>query len=480
MKKLQAIFITMSERIPTMPNKTIRTRFAPSPTGFMHLGNLRTALYAWLYARANKGKFILRIEDTDQSRLVEGAVDVIYATMRQCGLDWDEGPDIGGDYAPYIQSERKDSYMQYALQLVESGHAYYCYCEAGSEEDCACRNRQDGISKVIRQKTPTEGSTTFRDEIYGDITVQNSEIEDQILIKSDGMPTYNFANVIDDHSMNITHIIRGNEYLSSTPKYNLLYDAFGWDIPTYIHVPPIMRNATQKLSKRDGDAYFEDFKDRGYLTPAIINYIALLGWSPRGDIAEQEIFSLDELVAAFDADGISKSPAIFDIEKMRAINAEHIRRLSLDMFKTHALPYVMYYLNDNDIWVDYDTLCKALQPRCEVLTDIKSQIDFIPAPLPYEPALYANKKMKTSVETAKDALTAALDIVSSCDFNKDTLYAAFKELADRTERKPGFYLYPLQVALTGKPSVPGGGLDICIVLGREVSVARINAAIAAL
>jgi glutamyl-tRNA synthetase len=395
---------------------------------------------------------VLRIEDTDRSRYVEGAVDVIYSTLRDCGMTWDEGPDIGGSYAPYIQSERKDDYMKYAKQLIESGHAY----------------ESEG---AIWQKMPTQGSTTFHDEIYGSITVENSEIEDQVLIKSDGMPTYNFANVIDDHAMNITHIIRGNEYLSSTPKYNLLYESFGWEIPTYIHCPQIMRDAAHKLSKRDGDAYFEDFVEKGYLISAIINYIALLGWSPKG---ENEIFTLDELIEAFGTDGISKSPAIFDEQKMRAINAEHIRRLSPEEFKEIAKPYI------GNFPIDYDILCAALQPRTEVLTEIPPQVDFISGVAQYSPNVYANKKMKTGPETALEALKIVLEALESVDFVKDTIFNKLKTIAEQNEKKVGFYLYPLQVALSGKTTVPGGGLDVCIMLGKEESVKRIKDAIALL
>jgi len=409
----------------------------------MHLGNLRTALYAWLFARANEGTFILRIEDTDQSRYVEGAVDVILDTLMQCGLDWDEGP--------IVQSERKDEYRKYALELVEKGLAYH----------------DEG---AIRQRVPKEGATTFSDSIYGDITVQNSEIEEQVLLKSDGMPTYNFANVIDDHLMGITHIIRGNEYLSSTPKYNLLYEAFGWEIPTYIHVPQIMRDATHKLSKRDGDAYFSDYVSKGYLTPAIINYIALLGWSPKGELAEQEIFTLDELVAAFGTEGISKSPAIFDLEKLRAINAEHIRRLPLDEFTKFARPYI------GEFDIDYAILCAALQPRTEVLTDIGEQVGFIETVGMYSPNVYMNKKMKTAPDTALEALKAVLAVLEQGDFVKERIFEELKAVAESNERKVGWYLYPLQVALSGKTTVPGGGLDICIMFGKDESVRRVKAA----
>ncbi|MDR2531757.1 MAG: glutamate--tRNA ligase [Oscillospiraceae bacterium] len=427
----------------------IRTRFAPSPTGFMHLGVLRTALYAWLYAKKHNGAFILRIEDTDRTRYVEGAVDVIYETLKICGLNWDEGPDVGGDFAPYIQSERRDSYMKYALELVEKDMAYH----------------QDG---AIRQKTPSVGNTVFRDEIFGEITVNNTEIEDQVLIKSDGMPTYNFANVIDDHLMNITHIIRGSEFLSSTPKYILLYEALGWKPPVFIHVSPIMRDENNKLSKRDGDAYVSDFIEKGYLIEAVINYIALLGWSPKG---ENEFFTLDELMNEFSLDGVSKSPAIFDELKMRTVNAHYIRNLAPEKFKELALPFI------GNPPENVDVLCAALQPRTELLTDIASQVDFIEKPCDYELDLYNNKKMKTSPETALVALGEALWAIKEHEFSRDDIYNAFKALADDSEVKIGFFLYPLQVALTGKQTAPGGGLDICIMLGKEESVKRIRTAI---
>ena len=467
--------------------RKVRTRFAPSPTGFMHLGGLRTALYAWLYAKKNNGEFILRIEDTDRTRYVEGAVDVIYETLRGCGLNWDEGPDIKGDYEPYIQSERMKSglYMKHAEELVEKGRAYYCFCtgerlqarqDFGSY-DRHCRDitqeeteekLKSDIPFVIRQKTPLDGETSFKDEIYGEITVPNAEIEDQILIKSDGMPTYNFANVIDDHTMKISHIIRGNEFLSSTPKYILLYEAFGWQPPVFIHVSQIMRDASHKLSKRDGDAYFSDFIEKGFLTQAIINYIALLGWSPKG---ENEIFSLDELISEFDLSGISKSPAIFDEVKMRAINAHYIRNLPLNEFKRLALPYIAGEP------ADIDVLCAALQPRTEVLTDIAPQTDFIARVPDYELDLYYNKKMKTTPESALEALKDALPLLESCVFGREGIYNAFTELAASREKKTGWYLYPLQVALSGKQSAPGGGLDICVMLGRDETVRRIKSAL---
>jgi len=433
----------------------IRTRFAPSPTGFMHLGVLRTALYAWLYAKKHDGTFILRIEDTDQARYVDGAVEVIYNTLKTCGLNWDEGPDIGGNFAPYIQSERKDFYMKYAEELIAKGAAY----------------KQDG---AVWQKTPTDGEVTFTDEIFGEITVQNSEIEDQVLIKSDGMPTYNFANVIDDHLMEITHIIRGSEFLSSTPKYILLYEALGWTPPAFIHVAPIMRDANNKLSKRDGDAYFSDFIEKGFLVEAVLNYIALLGWSPKG---ENEFFTLSELTEAFNLDGISKAPAIFDEVKMRAINANYIRNLAPEKFKELAMPHICRGEQCSPA-VNYDILCAALQPRTEVLTDITPQVDFLSAVIAYDNELYFNKKMKTTPETALVALGEALWAIEEHEeFDRDSLFNSFKALADDSEVKVGFFLYPLQVALTGKQSAPGGGLDICIMLGKEESVKRIKTAI---
>ncbi|MCL2076926.1 MAG: glutamate--tRNA ligase [Oscillospiraceae bacterium] len=457
----------------------VRTRFAPSPTGFMHLGGLRTALYAFIFARKHGGNFILRIEDTDRARYVEGATEVIYETLRECGLNWDEGSDKGGGYAPYIQSERmKDGlYMKYALELIEKYEAYYCYC-LPEAETCDCKNskiRKPDIPFVIRQRIPCGGTTAFKDEVYGEIKVDNSEIEDQILIKSDGMPTYNFANVIDDHTMNITHVIRGNEFLSSTPKHVLLYKAFGWEPPVYIHAAPIMRDASHKLSKRDGDAYFSDFKAKGYLTRAIVNYIALLGWSPKG---ENEIFSLEELSSEFDISGISKSPAIFDEVKMRAINAHYIRTLPLEEFKLLAMPYICASAPESEPpAIDYDILCAALQPRTEVLTDITPQVDFIFEVRDYQADLYNNKKMKTSPETAFSALKDSLKIINTDGFSRDEIYDAFKALSEKNGVKIGYYLYPLQVALTGKPAAPGGGLDICVMLGKDESLRRIEKAI---
>ena len=391
--------------------KRVRTRFAPSPTGSMHIGNLRTALYTYLIAKKNKGDFILRIEDTDRERYVDGAIDVIYDTLKKAGLKWDEGPDIGGPVGPYIQSERMGMFKEYALKLVESGDAYYCFCDKERLEevrkiqeashiapmyDRHCRNLSEeeiqeklksGVPYVIRQKMPLEGTTTFHDEIYGDITVENNTLDDQILIKTDGMPTYNFANVVDDHTMGITHVVRGNEYLSSTPKYNLLYKAFGWDVPVYVHCSPVMKDQTTKLSKRNGDASFEDLLAKGYLTEAVVNFIALLGWAPKG---EQEIFTLDELIEEFDIKGISKSPAIFDPIKLKAINGEYIRRMPLDDFIEKAMPYIRQTVKREDI--DFKVLCSVLQPRTELFTDIPEQVDFIDKLPEYDTALYCHKK----------------------------------------------------------------------------------------
>ena len=484
-----------------MLNNSVRTRFAPSPTGYMHVGNLRTALYAYLKARsAPDGVFILRIEDTDQGRYVEGAVDIIYNTLRQTGLTWDEGPDVGGPVGPYVQSERMGMFKQYAEQLVKEGKAYYCFRtterleqlheqqkaagEAVGHYDRHCRNLSPeevaeklaaGTPYVIRQKCPTEGVTGFDDAVYGHIEVNNAELEDQILIKADGMPTYNFANVVDDHLMGITHVIRGSEYLSSTPNYNLLYEAFGWRVPVYIHCPPVMKDAHNKLSKRNGDASYQDLVAKGYLSEAILNYILLLGWSPKG---EQEIFTLEEMCKIFDESGISKSPAIFDPLKLRAINAEYIRRLTPEQFRKMADPWIDQAVHRP---IDRDLLCANLQPRCEVLGEIPEQLDFFDAVLPYGPELYANKKQKTTPETAKTALEALKPVLEGLDsWNKDAIFEACKALAEQMEVKNGWLLYPLGIALSGKQRTPGGGTDLAAMLGKEETLARLDAALAAL
>lgn len=482
-----------------MNTENIRTRFAPSPTGFMHIGNLRTALYTYIIAKKYGGKFILRIEDTDQGRYVEGATDVIYNTLRSCGLNWDEGPDIGGPVGPYVQSERMGIFKEYAEKLVETGHAYYCFCtkermDKVHEEQQAkgitptydrhCRDLPKdevdrllaaGTPYVIRQKVPLEGTTTFHDELYGDITVPNADLDDQILLKADGMPTYNFANVVDDHLMEITHVVRGNEYLSSAPKYNLLYEAFGWEVPTYIHVEHIMRDATHKLSKRDGDAYFGDFTDKGYYIPAILNYIALLGWAPKG---EQEIFTLDELVKEFDISGISKSPAIFDPVKMTAINAEWLRRIPQEEFKELALPYIRQTCKREDI--DLDVLIKVLQPRTELLSDIPEKVDFIDELREYSNDLFFNKKMKTSAETALPALQAVLPIlenISKSDWTEENIHSAVFAEIEKLGVKNGWVLLPMRAALSGKAMTPGGGIELAAILGKSDSISRIKKAL---
>ena len=472
----------------------VRTRFAPSPTGYMHVGNLRTALYAYLLAKKDDGTFILRIEDTDQERYVEGAVDVIYNTLKNVGMFWDEGPDVGGDYGPYIQSERMGMYMDYAKKLVETGDAYYCFCDKDRLEevrtiqkasgmapkyDGHCRNLSKeeieenlkaGKPFVIRQKMPETGTTSFNDVVFGEITVENSNLDDQILIKADGMPTYNFANVIDDHTMGITHVIRGSEYLSSTPKYNLLYKAFGWDIPTYIHCSPVMKNATEKLSKRNGDASYQDLIAKGYLSDAVINYIALLGWSPKG---ENEIFSLDELKAEFSVDGISKSPAIFDSLKLKAVNGEHIRRLSPEEFKEMALPYIRETCKREDI--DLQLLCKMLQPRTELLTDIPEQVDFIDALPEYDTALYEHKKMKTDKVIAKEMLIKTLPVIEELDeFSEEAIHAALFKLIEELGVKNGTVLWPMRVAVSGKQFTPGGATQIAEIIGKEETIKRIK------
>ena len=478
---------------------TVRTRFAPSPTGYMHVGNLRTALYTYLQAKHSGGTFILRIEDTDQGRFVEGATDIIYNTLKATGLTWDEGPDIGGPVGPYVQSQRMGMFRQYAEQLVAEGKAYYCFCTperleelhaaqkaAGevSHYDGHCRDLSPeevkalldaGIPYVIRQKIPKEGTTSFDDMVYGHIEVENAELDDQILIKTDGMPTYNFANVVDDHLMGITHVIRGSEYLSSTPKYNLLYQAFGWEIPTYIHCPPVMKDAQNKLSKRNGDASYQDLVAKGYLPAAVLNYLLLLGWAPEG---EQEIFSLDEMIKIWDPTRVSKSPAIFDPLKLRAINAAYIRALPAEEFRRLADPFIDSAVH---VDIDRDLLCANLQPRCEVLEDIPPQLDFFDAVVPFDAELYRNKKQKTTPESALEALSALLPLLEAqTDWSRDAIFDACKALAEQMEKKNGWLLYPLGIALSGKSRTPGGGTDLAAMLGRKETLRRLNAALDAL
>ena len=480
---------------------TVRTRFAPSPTGYLHLGGLRTALYTYLFAKKNGGKFILRIEDTDQEREVPGAVELIYKSLREAGLEYDEGPDVGGDYGPYIQTQRRGIYLPYAMQLVESGAAYPCFCtkeELQARRDAATargeqwkydkhclnipkeealRRMQSGEPYVIRQNIPLTGTASFDDALYGHVEAPCDTLDDNVLIKADGLPTYNFANVVDDHLMGITHVIRGSEYLSSTPKYNLLYQAFGWEIPTYIHCPPVMKDAQNKLSKRNGDASYQDLRAKGYLSAAILNYICLLGWSPRGEYAEQEIFSLDELRKVWSPDGISKSPAIFDPLKLRAINAEYIRRLSPDAFLAAAEPWIDQAVHTP---IDKKLLCANLQPRCEVLGEIPAQLDFFDAMPEYDVSLYTNKKQKTTPESAKEALEALLPVLSDAalDFSdRDAVFDACKAKAEELGKKNGWLLYPLGIALSGRQRTPGGGTDLACMMGRETTLARVKAAI---
>ena len=467
----------------------IRTRFAPSPTGYMHVGNLRTALYAYLIAKKDGGDFILRIEDTDQERYVEGAVDVIYDTLRECGLNWDEGPDVGGEYGPYIQSERRGLYRQYAEQLCESGAAYYCFCtkerleqlhaEAGgvAKYDGKCRDIPLDEAKarvaagepyVIRQKMPTEGSTSFDDAVFGTITINNDELEDQILLKSDGLPTYNFANVVDDHLMGITHVVRGSEYLTSTPKYNLLYEAFGWQPPVYIHCSPVMKDAQHKLSKRNGDASYQDLIAKGYLTEAVINYIALLGWAPGG---EQEKFSLPELIENFDIKGISKSPAIFDGEKLLWLNAEYIRALSPGQFHEKALPFILEAAQGHP--TDTALCAECLQQRTEKLSDIAPQIDFIAKRAELTRELFVNKKSKSTEQSSIEMLEKIIpELEALPEWTRENIHNCLVGLAEKLGVKNGLLMWPIRVAVAGKTVTPGGAAEVLTMVGREDSLAR--------
>lgn len=472
----------------------VRTRYAPSPTGYMHIGNLRTALYEYLIAKSNNGKFILRIEDTDQERYVEGAVDLIYRTLKLVGLKHDEGPDIGGEYGPYVQSQRKDTYMPYAKKLVEQGDAYYCFCtkerlaKLREEQEAAgmtCRYDRHCLSLskeeverklaagepfVIRQKMPQSGVTTFEDAVYGTITVDNSELEDQILIKSDGLPTYNFANVIDDHLMRITHVVRGSEYLSSTPKYNLLYKAFGWEIPTYVHLPLITKTDGAKISKRAGDASFEDLMEMGYLPEAIVNYVALLGWSPG---TNQEIFSLQELEKVFSIDGISKSPAAFDFAKLNWFNGEYIRKLSLEEFNNLAKPYYEKAIANKNI--DFMKISKLLQVRTEVLKTIPETVDFIDALPDYDKELYVHKKSKTNLENSLESLKAAVPVLEAIeDWNEQTIHDELLKLVEKMGIKNSQMLWPIRIAISGKLVTPGGAIEIADILGKEETIRRIK------
>ena len=479
-----------------IPHGKVRTRFAPSPTGYMHVGNLRTALYTWLIARSHNGTFILRIEDTDQSRQVEGAVDVIYRTMAECGLTHDEGPDVGGPVAPYIQSQRRDTYGKYARLLVEKGGAYYCVCEkTESEEDSGefdraadpCRELtaqqvqeklEAGLPYVIRQRIPA-GTTTFHDAIFGDITVDNSTLDDQVLLKRDGLPTYNFANVIDDHLMGITHVVRGSEYLASAPKYNLLYEAFGWEVPTYVHCSPVMRDAQNKMSKRHGDPSYEDLKAEGYLTEAILNYVALLGWSPKGELAEQELFTLPELVKAFDMTGISKSPAIFDRQKLDHFNAVYLRGMAPEAFAKAAEPYIRQTVTGPRF--DTAAIAALLQARCEKLTDIPEKVDFFDALPEYPVDYYTNKKSKTNPDVSRAMLEAVIPVLEGLtEWTDEAIHDALVDLAQRLEVKNATLMWPVRIAAAGKLVTPGGAVEICRILGKDETLRRLNAGLAML
>ena len=481
-------FEEMEARIP---KGKVRTRFAPSPTGYMHVGNLRTALYTWLIARHQGGTFILRIEDTDQGRLVEGAVDVIYKTMAECGLTHDEGPDVGGPTGPYIQTERRGLYGKYAELLVKKGGAYYCFCEkTESEEDSGefnraadpCRdmcaadveaNLAAGKPYVIRQRIPAEGSTTFHDASFGDITVENNTLDDQVLMKRDGLPTYNFANVIDDHLMGITHVVRGSEYLSSAPKYNLLYESFGWDIPTYVHCSPVMRDAQHKMSKRHGDPSYEDLIAQGFLTEAVLNYVALLGWSPKGDLSEKEFFTLQELVEAFDISGISKSPAVFDIVKLKWMNAEYMKKLPPDAFFKKAEPWLRKAISNPSI--DLKAVAALVQSRCEILSDLPERVDFLDKLPEYDTALFVHKKSKTNLENSLTSLQTVLPVLENLEtWTNEALYETLVALAAEQGGKNAILLWPLRVAVSGKASTPGGATELCALLGKEESLARIR------
>ena len=471
-----------------IPKGQVRTRFAPSPTGYMHVGNLRTALYTYLTAKKENGVFILRIEDTDQSRLVEDATDIIYKTLSDCGLKHDEGPDVGGPVGPYIQTERRELYGKYAELLVEKGGAYRCFCkktegemenEGFKKEKCPCSHLSTeesdakdaaGEAFVIRQRVPLEGTTTFHDEIFGDITVPNDTLDDNVLMKSDGLPTYNFANVIDDHLMGITHVVRGSEYLASSPKYNLLYESFGWTVPKYIHCAPVMRDAQNKMSKRHGDPSYEDLISAGYLTQAVVNYVALLGWSPGG---EQEIFSLDELAEAFDLNGISKSPAIFDIEKLTYFNTEYIKALAPEEFLKVAEDYIKQSVKSSAI--DLLSIAKLLQPRTEKLTDIPEKIDFFDALPEYEVDLFTNKKSKTDSDVSLAMLNAVLPGLEQIDnWINEIIHDTFISLAERIGVKNATLMWPVRISIAGKMVTPGGAVELCQILGKGETIRRIR------
>nr|WP_024838318.1 glutamate--tRNA ligase [Clostridium sp. 12(A)] len=472
----------------------IRTRYAPSPTGRMHVGNLRTAMYAYLIAKHEGGDFLLRIEDTDQERFVEGAVEIIYRTLEETGLIHDEGPDKDGGVGPYVQSERHETgiYLEYAKKLIEKGEAYYCFCNQerletlkrtvdGQEimtydKHCLHLTKEEveeklasGIPYVIRQNNPTEGKTTFHDEIYGDISVDNSELDDMVLIKSDGYPTYNFANVVDDHLMGITHVVRGNEYLSSSPKYNRLYEAFGWEVPVYVHCPLITNEEHKKLSKRSGHASYEDLIEQGFISEAVVNYVALLGWSPESN---QEIFSLEELVKEFNYHNLSKSPAVFDMTKLKWMNSEYMKSMEFDAFYQLAEPYVKAVIKKD---LNKKKIASMVKTRIEVFPDIADHIDFFEALPEYDLSMYTNKKMKTNSENSLALLKEVLPILEAQeDYSNDALYAALSKHVAEKEYKTGFVMWPIRTAVSGKQMTPAGATEIMEVLGKEESLNRIR------
>ena len=478
----------------------VRTRFAPSPTGRMHVGNLRTALYAYLIAKHEGGDFILRIEDTDQERYVEGAVDIIYRTLEKTGLLHDEGPDKDGGVGPYVQSERQAQgiYLEYAKKLIEKGEAYYCFCDkerleslrqtvAGKEiivydKHCLHLSKEEieeklaaGVPYVIRQNNPQTGTTTFHDEIYGDITVDNAELDDMILIKSDGYPTYNFANVVDDHLMGITHVVRGNEYLSSSPKYNRLYEAFGWDVPVYVHCPLITNEEHQKLSKRCGHSSYEDLIEQGFLTEAVVNFVALLGWSPADN---REIFSLEELVKAFDYHHMSKSPAVFDYTKLKWMNGEYIKAMDFDSYFEMAEPYIRKVITR-----DYDIrkIAEMVKTRIEIFPDIENLIDFFEELPEYDTAMYTHKKMKTTEESSLEVLTEILPVLEAQqDYSNDALYQTLCDFVAEKGCKNGYVLWPVRTAVSGKQMTPAVATEIMEIIGKEESLKRIRTGIALL
>lgn len=484
----------------------IRTRYAPSPTGKMHVGNLRSALYEFLIAKHEDGVFMLRIEDTDQERYVEGAVDIIYRTLKTAGITHDEGPDKDGGYGPYVQSERNKTgiYLKYAKELIDKGEAYYCFCdkerleslretitdpETGESKEvmiydkhCLHLSKEEveaklsaGMPYVIRQNNPKEGVTTFHDELYGDISVNNAELDDMVLIKSDGFPTYNFANVVDDHTMGITHVVRGNEYLSSSPKYNRLYEAFGWEVPVYIHLPLITDENHKKLAKRSGHASFEDLLAQGFLPEAVVNYIALLGWSPEEN---REIFSLEELIAQFDYRRISKSPAVFDINKLKWMNGEYFKAMDGDRFYELALPYLEKTLTRK---LDLKKIAAMVKTRIEVFPDIAELVDFFNELPEYDTEMYAHKKMKTTKESSLAVLTELLPVLEKQDdYSNDALYALLTEFAQNKGYKNGYVLWPVRTAVSGKQMTPAGATEIMELLGKEESLARIRKGMEAL